>query len=249
MPNGLTTTAQPTLPTPQYMMSQPPQTFAGFTGGQWGQAAPYAAGGLASLLGGLGTSQAYSGLGAQLGQLQPLLEKYRQMAVGGLAPFQKAGVGALGQFQQALGGMADPQAYINKVMGSYQQSPEAHQQIQQAMQAANQAASASGMLGSGAEQTALQKQAQQLTAADQQRYLQNVLGVGGQYRAGLGQLLGLGAQTGAQMGQFDIGTGQDIANVLARQAQAQAQAQQAQTGGILGGLGGLLGAGLSLFGL
>jgi hypothetical protein len=201
-------------------------------------------GGLASLLGGLGSAQAYSGLGDQLGQLQPLLEKYRQMATGGLSPFQKAGVGALGQFQQSLGGMADPEAYINKIMSGYHESPEAQQLQQQAMKASTQGASASGMLGSGELEKALQQHAEQITGADQHQYLQNVLGVGREHLAGLSQLLGLGAQTGAQMGQFDIGTGQDIASVLARQAQAQAQAKQAQTGGIAGLLGGL-GAGAS----
>lgn len=175
-----------------------------------------------------GQAGAYQGLANNLGQISPELEMYRQMATGGLQPYQQAGTQALGQYQTALAGMSDPTQFIGNIMKSYSTSPEAQQQIQQSTQAANSAASASGMLGSGAEQKALQQNAQQLTAADQQQYLQNIMGAQGQYMGGLQELLGGGQQAATTAGGFDMSTGQNIGNIMAQIAAAQAQGQMGQ---------------------
>ncbi len=198
-----------------------------------------------SLFGG-NQSKAYGQMAEDLGRISPELEKYRQMATGGLQPWQQAGTQALSQYQQALSGMSDPTAYINQIMGSYQESPQAHQQMQSAVEAANAAASASGMLGSGAEQQALAQKAQQLTSADQQQYLQNIMGTQQQYLGGLGGLAGGGQQAATTMGGWDIGTGQNIANIMAQQAAARGQQEMAKGSGLSSLLGGL-GTGLGYF--
>ncbi len=213
--------------------------------GGWGQGISGLLTGGAGLLGGLLGKQAYGGLGQGLQDVQGALEGYRQRGVGYYEPFQQAGVGAIPQYQAALQQMQDPSAYISKIMETYHGSPEAHQQMTQMMKASTAGASASGMLGSGAEQTALQKQAQGITAADQQRYLQNVMGVGQQYQRGLGGLMGQGLQAAGGMGGLEGQFGGQVADYMAQQQAAQAKGQQAQAGG----LGSMIGGIAHLFGL
>lgn len=69
-----------------------------------------------------------------------------------------------------------PNAYYDKIMGGYNESPDAKYAQEQAMRAANQGASASGMLGSGAYYKGLQENANNISQRDRQQYYGNVMG-------------------------------------------------------------------------
>lgn len=132
-----------------------------------------------------------------------------------LAPFQGAGNWQYGQINQS------PTDYYNQIMQGYSESPQAKYEQEQSMRAAGAGGSASGMLGSGAFQKALQQNAADISSRDQQRYFGNVMGANQMQMGYLGDLrgrqdqynamqqylanLGYGAATGA--GQNAINRG------------------------------------------
>ena len=138
----------------------------------------------------------------------------------------------------------DPQQFLTQLMSGYDESPMAKYNQEQAMKAATQGASASGMLGSGALLKGLQRNAYDISAQDQDRYLNNVLGVNRRqmeygsnlqgerdnYRGSLAGLANLGPQMSMSMGQNEIGKGR-----------AQGDADRARAGGWQN----LIGAGMS----
>lgn len=156
-----------------------------------------------------------------------------------LGPWITGGENAYGNYQQAINNMQDPEAYYQSLMRGYTESPQAKQAIQQGIQAANAATAASGMQGSGAEQTALQKQGQDIVAADQQNWLNNMLGIANQYIAGQGGLQqeGLGAQE--SVGGLQAKLAQAAAQAQAKSEEAQQSGKNSAIGGGLGLLGNL----------
>lgn len=170
--------------------------------------------------------------------------------------------GSMNAYNQALNPMSNPQQFIQKMMQGYQQSPAAQYAQQQGIKGANAAGAASGMLGSGAEQTELQRQGQQITQQDQQNYLNNMMDTYGQYLGGLSNenQQGLGASTNLAsilsslgMKAADIGMGQDQIAAQGQEAQTQGKdsgiagisglagdAKDSGVSGVLGGIGGLL---------
>lgn len=101
-----------------------------------------------------------------------------------LQPWQNAGGWQYNQINQS------PQAYYDSIMKGYSESPQAKQEQEQAMRAATAGGSASGMIGSGAFQKALQGNAADITARDQQRYFGNVAGANQMQMGYLGDLRG-----------------------------------------------------------
>lgn len=95
---------------------------------------------------------------------------YSQQFGKNLAPWSNAGSWQYNQINQS------PVDYYNQIMQGYQESPQAKYEQQQAMNGANAAASASGMLGSGAYTKGVQQNAADIAARDQQRYYGNVMG-------------------------------------------------------------------------
>lgn len=85
-----------------------------------------------------------------------------------LAPFAGAGNWQYGQINQS------PTDYYNQIMQGYSESPQAKYEQEQAMRAANAGGAASGMIGSGAYQKAIQQNAADVSARDQQRFFQNI---------------------------------------------------------------------------
>jgi hypothetical protein len=173
------------------------------------------------------------------GQSQDLIRQFLQQGLGFLDPFQKAGVGALGQFQQELGARQDPTAFLNRIMGQFQESPGAKFQQQQGLEAAKSAAQAAGTLGSGAQQRALTQFGQGVSSQDMQQYLQNVLGIGQQRMGGLQSLIGGGQQAAGQEAGLTEQAGSQLAQL--QQLMSMAQAGESEAGA--GGLARLLGFG------
>lgn len=196
-----------------------------------------------------GYQEARSDIEEGLKQQRGLAER----GVGYYDPYYQAGTGALGAYQSALAQGQDPTAFLQKILQSYRESPELQAQIQYGQQAANRAAAASGMLGSGAEMQHAAERAQALRSQDVQNYLSRILGLRQQYLSGEAGLAGQGLQSAGGINEIFGRLGQNIGQAYTGEAQAdigEAQAEAAQTGQILslvgtvagGLLGGPLGA-------
>lgn len=117
-------------------------------------------------------------------------------------PYQQAGGAALGQYQTALGQIADPRARYEHLMSGYHESPAAKFQQEQMEERIRNMMGARGLAGSGAESKSLMKYGQGLISQDQEKYLKDLMGIGSQYRSGLRGLTGLGYGAAGQMGQI-----------------------------------------------
>jgi hypothetical protein len=169
--------------------------------------------GLAGLLGGL-----FGNSGEPFSDAAHQYQHWGNQAANVQNPFLNAGTGAIGNYQHWLQGMQDPTKFINNTMSHYQESPFAHFQQQQAMRAANNMGSASGLSGSTPLQMQAQQNASNISSGDMNNWLQNVLGINSQYGAGQNNLMqggqnaanaltGLYGNMGANLGQMAYGQG------------------------------------------
>lgn len=115
-----------------------------------------------------------------------------QQAQGFQNPFYNAGTGAIGNYQNMLQQMSDPSKFMNTLMGNYQQSPWAKTLLQTTQQAGNNAASASGLVGSTPFLQASQQNAQNISSQDMQNWIGQVLGINNQALQGYGNLMNVG---------------------------------------------------------
>ena len=143
-----------------------------FDSGQFGS-------GLGGFLGGM-----FGDSGKPYDKAMEQYQKYMQMGQGVQQPYLDAGKEGLGNYQEWLKGQKDPSGFINNLMGNYQESPYAHMLQQQAMNAGNNSASASGMMGSSALMQQQMQNAGQIASGDMNSWLQNVLGINTQYGEG-----------------------------------------------------------------
>jgi len=116
-------------------------------------------------------------------------EKYGKMGADTQQPWMQAGQQAIPQYQQWLQQQQNPSQFINNQMNQYQQSPWAQFQMKQGQNAANNAASASGLVGSTPYMQASQDYARNISSQDMNQWLQNVLGVNTQYGQGQQNLM------------------------------------------------------------
>jgi hypothetical protein len=122
-------------------------------------------------------------------------DKGYNQARAGMDPYAQGGMNDWNQYHQWMqqqgntlnqyGNPADwqwkhanmsPDDFYNQMMGGYQQSPQAKYAMNQMTNATDHAASASGMLGSGAYGKALNQNANQISQNDMQQYWNNVMG-------------------------------------------------------------------------
>lgn len=120
-----------------------------------------------------------------------------QAAQESVKPWSQAGEQSLGQQQQYLesmgqnlqqyGNPADwmwsqinqsPEQFYQTLMGGYEQSPQYQQQMSDMEKAMVNAAAASGRMGGGSFYDQWQRNAQDIAAQDQDRWLSNLLNVG-----------------------------------------------------------------------
>lgn len=115
----------------------------------------------------------------------------------------------------------NPADFYQQLMKGYAETPQAEYEQQQMMKAATQGGAASGQLGGGQFYKDLQQNAADITRRDQDRYLNNVMGVNnqqmnylndyrgvqGQYLNGMNGLANMGQQAAGQQGQYAIGQG------------------------------------------
>ena len=190
----------------------------------YGQGQGGMGGGLAGLLGGL-----FGDSGAPFEDAMKQYKEWAAKAEGAQNPFLKAGQGAIGDYQKWLGGMKDPSDFINHLMGGYQQSPWAKYMQNQSMNAGQNAASASGLMGSTPFAQQMQQNAGNISSGDMQNWLQQVLGINTRYGQGQQNLMqggqgaanaltGMYGDMGRQMGDAaygqQAGQNQDWANMI-----------------------------------
>lgn len=161
-------------------------------------------------------------------------------AMGYMNPYYQGGLADYNKYRGAVGGQGDmlaqygnpadyawrsaglsPQEYYQNLMGGYTTSPQAQYQTDQMQKAAQRGASASGMMGSGTFFDSLQRNQQDIVAQDQDRWLNNMLGVNNQqmgylnnfqgqqndYMNRLNGLAGVGYNAANAMGQYSVGQG------------------------------------------
>jgi len=163
-------------------------------------------------------------------------QKYFQGAQAFQNPFFMNGINGANNFQNWLQGQQDPSAFINKLMGQYQESPFAKNLQRQSVLAGQNAASANGTLGSTPFAQQLQQNAANISSQDQNNWLQNVLGINSQYGQGQYGLMQGGQNAANILSQLFSNAGGDMANFKYNQGRGQ----QLDQNRFLGGLGELL---------
>jgi hypothetical protein len=144
-------------------------------------------------------------------------------------PYMQAGGNALTALQQGLGLAPGSTGAIGQgslntpfTQQAFQASPAYQFELQQGLQAAQNAASRAGGLG-GNQLLALQQQGQGLAQMDYQQQLQNYMGIQNQQYSQLAGLTNLGQNAAAGVGQ----SGQAYANAAGQNILGAANAQSA----------------------
>lgn len=94
--------------------------------------------------------------------------------------------------------MANPTQYFDNIMGGYKQSPFAKFRTQQSIRAANNAASAGGLIGSTPLAQANADYAGNIASEDMNNYLAQILGINQQYQGNLNNYIGNSLNSNAQ---------------------------------------------------
>ena len=194
------------------------------------QSANMIGGGIGSILSGL-FNDSGAPYESAMGEYQKYLDQAKQMQ----NPFYQAGTSAIPQYQNYLNTMQNPSQFINNLMGQYQESPYSKYQQQQAMRAAQNMGSASGLTGSTPLMQQAQQNASNISSQDMNNWLDRVLGINTQYGQGIGNLM--------QGGQ---GSANALTNLLAQYGQLMGQGaygkeagEQADLSNLLSGIGSL----------
>jgi len=189
-----------------------------WTGQDWGNALWAGIPAIAQGIGGM-----FGDSGAPYGAAMDQYQQWGQKGADVQQPYLQGGQRGLGNYENWLQGQKDPSGFINNMMGQYQTSPYAKFQMQQGQNAANNAASASGMIGSTPFMQENQNYARNIASQDQNQWLQNVLGVNTQYGQGQQNLM-TGGQNSANALTNMYGTmGQQIGEAAYGQKAGQQQ--------------------------
>lgn len=176
----------------------------------------------------------------------PYLNQIPGMLNNTFSPYINAGMSALPQLQKQYGNLINnPTGIMNGIGKTFQQSPGYQFQTQQAMNAANRAAAAGGMLGTPQEQQNIAGTVNGMANQDYYNYLNHGLGLYQTGLQGMGDLYHTGYNASSNLGE-------DLASSLMSQANlayaGQADQNQMMQGG-LGDIGGLISGGLgAIFG-
>uniref|UniRef100_A0A6M3KNE5 Uncharacterized protein n=1 Tax=viral metagenome TaxID=1070528 RepID=A0A6M3KNE5_9ZZZZ len=196
------------------------------------------------------------------------LQQYLQEAMGQLQSSQAQGRGDLVNYlNQALGygqqyrdaGAQGMQSYLGslgllggaaqqKAYQQFTQAPGYQYALQQAQLGAQRGMAARGLGGSGAEQLALQQQAQGMAQQGYGQWQQQLAGLGSMGAQQAGQAAQMAYGTGGNLAQLGLGYGSDIANLYGQMGQSAAESTMAgaaadasQQSGLFSGIGSLVG--------
>jgi hypothetical protein len=160
---------------------------------------------------------------------------------GYFQPYINAGNWALPQLQNQYSQLTNnPGAVMNKMGADFKQSPGYQFQTQQALDAANRAASAGGMLGTPMEQQNVAGVTNQLANQDYYNYLNHAMSMYGMGLNGMNDMAHMGYGASSNLGE-------DMTNALMGEGQlayaGQANVNQGRfgmLGNVMGAAGGLL---------
>lgn len=194
-----------------------------------------------------------SGYGDMSNQIQQGINALNQQYGSGqqvLQPWEQQGLNAFGQYGSAINGMSNPSQFYSNIMNQYQMSPAAQFQEQQGQQAMNQASAASGTLGSGGAQKALDQYSQGVASQDQNQYFGNVMGINNQYLGGLQNQYGTGFGAANALNENYMGLGNQLAAMYGNLGESQLGGQSSMYGGLqnLIGMGAASGPGQQMLG-
>lgn len=189
--------------------------------------------GLGGLLGGM-----FGDSGKPYDKAMEQYQKFMQMGQGVQQPYLDAGKQGLGNYQEWLQGQKDPAAFMNKMMGQYQDSPYTSYLQQQAQNAGINAGSANGTMGSSALAQQMQQNAGNIAQQGMDSWLQNVLGINTQY--------GQGQKNLVDTGQNSANSLMNMYNQMSQQmgdaAYGKEAGKKSDFWNTLGGIGGIIGS-------
>lgn len=191
--------------------------------------APMIAGGLFNMFGGGWQNPADAAM--------PEIDKIPGMISPYYNPYIDAGRSTLPQLESQYGRLtSNPGQFINDVGASYQKSPGFDFSVQQAEQAAKNAAASGGMAGSPQHEQQVAGMVTNLANQDYHDWLSNALGM---YNRGLGGMEGMNSMGYNASNEM----AQNLANALLTKANLKYQGENAQnqntggsTGSALGGI-------------
>lgn len=185
---------------------------------------------------GNGINQIYGGLfgnsGAPFKDARKMLEDYLNQGKNTQNPFYQLGVGAIPDYKNWVSGMKDPSGFINNLMGQYSESPWAKYQQDQSSRRFGNGGSASGLTGSTPLLQDEQQNMHDISSEDQQKWLQNVLGINTEYGKGLNNELGYGQHAADQITDLLKSLGIDIAGLKGSETAAKNKDRSDLFGGI-----------------
>jgi len=149
-------------------------------------------------------------------------------------PFMEYGKNAMPKMNEWLDSQKDPSGFINKLMGQYSESPWAKYQQDQSARRFGNAGSASGLTGSTPLGQFEQQSMHDISSEDQQKWLQNVLGINTQYGAGLQNQVGVGQNAANSLTDLNKEFGKDIAEMQYGKKAGENQDRMSIIGGLFG---------------
>lgn len=185
-----------------------------------------------------GRSGGYNDIAQGTQEAQDQMRKYYEQGRSDLAPWRTAGENAIPQFQSDLD-------TINNMghgnwMNDYRESPQARYQTEHAMTSMNNAAAATGLLGSGGNQQENANIANDIASKDQQQFFNNEMDIRQSHMGGLNNLMGYGSGAAGQSATQSQNFAEQLAGLIKAQAQAQASSGVANTTGKNSGITSLL---------
>lgn len=157
-------------------------------------------------------------------------------------PYMQAGKDSLSTLMGQYGSLVkDPGNMFNAFGSGYQSSPGYQFQMNQGMNAANNAAAAGGMLGTPAHQNQSASIASNLANQDFMSYIQSILGMYGQGLSGMSGINQLGYSAANEFGNTLANNELNKAN-MAFQGQANQNSQNSSLfNNLMGGIGSIAG--------
>lgn len=200
----------------------PSDTGTWSTGDKWGAGAVGGAGMLAALM---GTSGAY-------GDAQNQMQQYYNQVRGDMTPFIQGGQAQAGNLNTAINSLMNPEQLQNQWVQSYQESPEAKQAQAMATQQGLDAASSMGLTGSTPALQAIQGGASNISLADRQQYLNDLMS---KYTTGVNtarSVYDTGANLTGWMGE--AGLAENMGNTMANLTYGKDESPWSTIGSIIG---------------
>lgn len=154
------------------------------------------------------------------------INNYYGKSVATMQPYNKAGLGALTNYQGQISQMSDPMSFYNHIMNNFQMTPAQQQQQRLGLEGVSNNAAMNGMSGSGNESKDLESYAANNTAEAQQRYLDNIMGINTSAMTGNQNVMNQGFNAASNIGNYGMQTSENLASI--QEAQAKLAAAQAE---------------------